>query len=57
LSACCRLYGSGQWREFSDYANPPSGDEQIAVRSTYWSDAAADCANIASWTAQQNANS
>jgi hypothetical protein len=36
-------------------ANPPSGDEQIAVRATYWSDAASDCASIASWTAQQNA--
>src|SRR5919201_890996 len=39
--AFIHLYGSGLWREFSDYANPPSGDEQIAVRSTYWSDAAA----------------
>ena len=53
--AFIRLYGSGQWRQFSDYANPPSGDEQIAVRSTFWSDAASDCASIASWTDQQNA--
>ena len=53
--AFIHLYGSGLWREFSNYANPPSGDAQIAVRCTYWSDAAADCANIASWTAQQNA--
>ena len=54
--AFIHLYGSGLWREFSNYANPPSGDEQIAVRSTYWSDAAADCANIRRWTDQQNAN-
>jgi len=49
--AFIHLYGSGLWREFSNYANPPSGDEQIAMRSTYWGDAAADCASIANWTA------
>jgi hypothetical protein len=53
--AFIRLYGSGLWREFSDYANPPSGDAQIAVRATSWGDAASDCASIADWTAQQNA--
>jgi hypothetical protein len=45
----------GAWREFSNYANPPSGDAQIAVRATSWSDAATDCSGLETWTAQQNA--
>ena len=48
--AFIHLYGSGLWREFTNYAHPPSGDAQIAVRSTNWSDAASDCANFRSWT-------
>ena len=48
------LYGSGLWRQFSNYAHPPSGAAQIAVRSTYWSDSQAACNNLVSWTAQQN---
>jgi hypothetical protein len=46
---------AGTWYQFYDYGNPHSGDEQIAVRAPYWSDATSDCTYYQGWIQQQNA--
>jgi hypothetical protein len=46
---CAFIRNDGQWTQFFDYLNPPSGDAQVAVRAPSWDDAASHCAYYQGW--------